>query len=43
MKNSQRLIKSKQNKADEFYTKYETIVKEINCYPIETWKDKTVY
>lgn len=43
MINSKKLIQAKQNKADEFYTQYETIEKEIEHYPIETWQGKTVY
>lgn len=31
------------NKADEFYTSFEDIEKEISYYPSDIWKDKIVY
>lgn len=43
MRNSHKLIRAKQNKADEFYTQYETIENEVNRYPVDTWKGKKIY
>lgn len=42
MKNKN-LSKAKQNKNDEFYTRYEDIETELKHYPIEYFKDKVIY
>lgn len=41
--NSKSLTTARVNKADEFYTSYDDIEKEVLSYPINIWKDKTVY
>lgn len=42
MKNKN-LSKAKQNKNDEFYTRYEDIETELKYYPVEYFKDKVIY
>lgn len=37
------LHKAKQNKNDEFYTRYEDIETELKHYPVEYFKDKVIY
>lgn len=39
---NEKLNKAKENKADEFYTQYNTVEKEIESYPKELFKDKTI-
>lgn len=41
--NSENLTKARVNKADEFYTCYDDISKEVLGYPADTWEDKIVY
>lgn len=37
------LQKAKRKNNDEFYTRYEDVQKEIEMYPLETWKNKCVF
>ena len=41
--NSNNLTQARVNKADEFYTSYDDIAKEVLSYPTTVWKDKIVY
>lgn len=40
---SESLTQARINKADEFYTQYADIEKEISAYPLSVWTDKIVY
>lgn len=37
------LLSSKTGKQDEFYTQYATIQDELSCYPVDSFRGKTVY
>lgn len=37
------MTKAKKVNNDEFYTRYEDVVKEIEMYPLETWRNKVVF
>lgn len=39
---NEKLNTTKENKADEFYTQYETIENEVNYYSLEYFKNKIV-